>query len=239
VNYSEWENFWKNQKQSFHSVMKIATTAFAARLEKEIPITSSVKLLDYGCGPGFLADYYAIKNISFTGLDINASFIEECKKNHSTSRFLLITTNAEENNKIFNEQLHHKQFDVITILSIVQYFSDEKELEDLIGILVPYLTDSGVMVLADIIDEHTSSIKDATSLLLHCIKKGKIVAFTKFIFYLLFSNYSDISKRNKLLLFSEQSINRIARSHSLSYRQVKNLTIHPSRTNYILSNTTV
>lgn len=234
MNHSEWENFWKNQKRAFHSVMKIATTAFAARLEKELTINDSTKLLDYGCGPGFLADYYAEKNIIFTGLDINTSFIEECKKNHSTSRFLLITTVADENKKILDTQLAKKQFNAITILSIAQYFSDEKELEDVVGILTPYLTDSGVIVIADIIDENTSSVKDATSLLIHCIKKGRIIAFARFIFYLLFSNYSDISKRNKLLLISEQSINRIARVHSLECRQVKHLTIHPSRTNYIL-----
>lgn len=215
--------------------MKIGTFAFAARLEKEVAIKPSVKLLDYGCGPGFLADYFAERNNTITGVDINASFIEECRKNHSNGKFLLITTSAAENKKIFNDQFQDKQFDVITILSIAQYFSDKKELEQLIGLLIPYLTDSGVIVLADIIDENTSSLKDAGSLLIHCIRKGKIIAFTRFIFYLLFSNYSDISKKNRLLMFSEQFIKEIAKSHALNYRQVKNLTIHPSRNNYIFS----
>ena len=49
VSYSEWGNFWKDQKESFHSVMKVSTTFFAIKLEALNLLKPSDKLFDYDC----------------------------------------------------------------------------------------------------------------------------------------------------------------------------------------------
>lgn len=234
-----WGNFWKDQRQSFYAVMKMATSYFVLKFEKLYPLQPTDELFDYGCGPGFVADSLAGKNIQLTGADINDFFIEECRKNHPASRFLVITTDAATNKKILGEALNGKQFDYILLLSIIQYFKSANDLDEVIGMLRNYLKPQGKLIIADVLDENTSSMKDAFSLLMHCIKKGRIGAFVGFISYLLFSDYRKISKENKLLLVSEPTIRAIATRLELHCEKVNGLTLQKSRSNYILSHTPV
>ena len=232
---SGWAHFWENERQSFNTVMKIATTYFASEIENKFQLNSTSKILDYGCGPGFLIDYLATKEISITGADINQFYIEECKKNHPGSLFLHITTDLELNKKILKDQLNLEKFDFIILLSISQYLKSVVELEEIIKMLLFYLKDEGKIIIADVIDHHISSISDAGSLFFHCMKKNELMAFFRFISYLFFSNYRKISMNAHLLKISEQSIHQIASDNFLNHENIKGLTIHSSRTSYILS----
>src|SRR5262245_10886675 len=116
---SGWEDFWKDQRQSFLTVMEIATTFFALQIENLFHLKLDDEILDYGCGPGFLADHLATQKISITGLDINQFYIEQCQKNHPESLFISITTDTEKNKKILEVYLNGKKFDFIILLSIV------------------------------------------------------------------------------------------------------------------------
>lgn len=228
-----WDHFWKEQRQSFYAVMQIATNYFASQFEKQLNLKPSDAIFDYGCGPGFLADALAAKN--FTGADINAFFIEECRKNHPAATFFQITTDITENTKILQQQLNTCQFDFIVLLSIVQYFKNTSELESLVKLLHGYLKENGRIIISDVIDDKTSSVRDAVALFFHCLKKGKIGAFAGFIGYLLFSNYRKISKETSLLNIPESVIRAIAQNSQLHYQQVSGLTLHPTRKNYVLS----
>lgn len=232
---SGWVNFWKDQKDSFYETMRINTVFFARQLEKLFHIKPSDQILDYGCGPGFLADAFGEKKISITGADINHFFIEQCKRNHAGSLFIYISTDIEETKRVFKEQLGAKKFDFIILLSITQYFDNVTVLDGVVKMLLSYLGENGKMIIGDVSDENTSSYRDALSLLFQCIKNGKPLAFFKFIFYLLFSSYNKLSKKEKLLKLSAQSIGQLAADNSLNYKKVEGLTIHASRTNYVLS----
>src|SRR5205809_125180 len=108
----EWGRFWK-EKNSFHAITKMSTAFFASQIEKKFHLKPSDHILDFGCGPGFVADTLAVKNIAVTGLDINEFFIEECRKKYAASSFILITTDIAVNKKILNEQLEVRKFDLI------------------------------------------------------------------------------------------------------------------------------
>jgi 2-polyprenyl-3-methyl-5-hydroxy-6-metoxy-1,4-benzoquinol methylase len=230
-----WDNFWKDQKQSFHDVMRIGTTFFAIETEKRFGLKPTTKIFDYGCGPGFLADYFSSTNINLTGADINPSFIAQCRSNHPQSLFFEITTDAVENEKLLSEKLGGKRFDYIILLSIAQYFKDVKEVEKVIQLLVSYTAQGGKIIVADVIDENTSSIRDAISLLFQCTRKNRIIAFLKFMAYVMSSDYRALSSKVKLLQVSEQSIKNIATALALNYERVDGLTIHASRTNYVFT----
>jgi 2-polyprenyl-3-methyl-5-hydroxy-6-metoxy-1,4-benzoquinol methylase len=231
----EWEHFWQNQKQSFNEVMKISTTFFGTRLEKLLAVTSKDEILDYGCGPGFLVDYLAPKKISVTGVDINSFFLEQSKKNHPGCLFISITTDVTENKRILDEHLKGQRFDFIILLSIVQYFKDLNALHDVIAMLRGYMKENGKIVIADVIDSRSSSMKDAMSLFGQCLKKGKSFSFFMFMFYLLFSNYNTISRQLKLLKVAKLSMDQIANNNAMLCEEVKHLTLHSSRTSYVLT----
>jgi hypothetical protein len=113
------------------------------------------------------------------------------------------------------------------------------DLEDIIKLLRTYIKATGKIIVADVLDENTSSMRDAFSLFIHCIKKGRIGAFIGFISYLLFSDYRQISKQNKLLLVPEQAVRDMAKRNALSCEKVHGLTLQRSRSNYVLSHAPV
>jgi len=135
MNSFGWDNFWEDQKQSFNTIMKIGTTFFAIQLEKQFHLKPTDEILDYGCGPAFLADYLIPKKVSVTGADINKSFITESQNHHPSCLFINITADANTNKKILHDHLGTRQFDFIILLSIIQYFKNSNELEDVIRLL--------------------------------------------------------------------------------------------------------
>jgi 2-polyprenyl-3-methyl-5-hydroxy-6-metoxy-1,4-benzoquinol methylase len=229
-----WDNFWKNQRHSFNDVMKIGTTFFAVQLTKSFDLKSGDEILDYGCGPCFLADHLAPKQVVMTCADINTLFIEQGKKNHPAFTFITITSDTGVNRKIFEEQLKGKKFDFIILLSIAQYLKNVTILDEVVKMLFPFVKERGKIVIADVIDKSSSAMNDALSLFVHCVKKGKIIAFFRFILYLLFSDYRKLSGGIELLKITEESMREIANNNSLNYKKVQGLTIHSSRTTYLL-----
>lgn len=203
--------------------MKIATGYFTTQLIKKQYIKPGQAILDYGCGPGFVADDLAAAGVSITGVDINAFFIEECRKNHPSHTFILTK----------DLQLGAQKFDLIILLSVAQYLKSAADLQNILQLMLLHLKTDGQIIIADVLDDHTSSIKDAWALFVHCIKKGKIAAFTGFIAYLLFSDYRKISKKTQLLKLPSAAIHEMARNLELDLKEVPGLTLHPSRCNYI------
>lgn len=230
-----WNNFWKDQRQSFWHAMQIATGYFAVQFQKRFQLKQTDTVFDYGCGPGFVADALAKNNIAITGADINEFYLEQCRKRHPSASFIHITTEVAANEQILSTALNGKRFDYIIVLSVAQYLKNTAELEAVVNMLRTYLKAEGKLVLADIIDGNTSSLKDALSLLFHYIKIGRLFTFVRFMWYLLFSNYRKVSGTMPLLLVPEQAIRDIAVNNSLTYEKVNGLTIQKTRCNYVLS----
>jgi 2-polyprenyl-3-methyl-5-hydroxy-6-metoxy-1,4-benzoquinol methylase len=230
-----WDNFWKGQRKSFYAVMRIATGYFVSQLEKLYHFKPTDTIFDYGCGPGFVADALASKNIRTTGADINEFFIEECRQHHPASLFVLITTDPAANKKILEEQLQGRQFDCIILLSVAQYLKTTNDLEDIVKLLRFYIKEQGRLIIADVLDDDTSAIRDAFALFMHCIKKGRIGTFIGFMSYLIFSNYRKLTNEISLLRVPEQAISDMAKRNALQYEKKKGLTIHVSRYSYILT----
>lgn len=229
-----WDNFWKDQKRSFYAVMKISTGYFTRQLLQKEYIKSGDTVLDFGCGPGFVADDLESKGVYFTGLDINEFFIKECEKNHPWANFIHITTDIETNKAILKKALDPLvDFNRILLLSVVQYLNSPEDLNRIMQLLVLYLQEDGQILIADVIDSKTSSVKDACALFKFCLRKGKLGAFTGFIAYLLFSDYRKLSKSMQLLQISPQAMQEIAANNGLLCREVPGLTVHPTRKNYL------
>lgn len=229
-----WTTFWQNQADSFNDVMKVSTAYFARRFADHFKISSNDTILDYGSGPGFLADSLRSLNINVTGADINPSFVEQYKQKHPQSGAILITPDPDSNRTIFDKAFNGKKFDYVILLSVSQYLENVAALEKIIHMLKEYISNNGKIVIADVVDPNTSRFRDLIAIKLECLKRGKIIAFTRFFFYLLFSNYRKFSQNVHLLRISEVNVNRIADKTGLRCQSTSQLTVHPTRTNYIL-----
>jgi len=229
-----WDNFWKDQRESFWQAMQIATGYFAVQFQKRFQLKETDTVFDYGCGPGFVADTLAKNNISVTGADINEFYLEQCRKNHPSHSFIHITPEVAANKQILSAALNGRRFDYIIVVSVAQYMKNTAELEAVVKMLRTYLKPEGKLLLADIIDGNTSSVKDALSLLFYYIKIGRVPTFIRFMLYLLFSNYRKVSGKMPLLLVPEQAIRDIAVNNGLTYEKINGLTIQKTRSNYVL-----
>jgi 2-polyprenyl-3-methyl-5-hydroxy-6-metoxy-1,4-benzoquinol methylase len=230
-----WDTFWKNERDAFSEVMKIGTTYFCERLTELLGVKKGAEIFDYGCGPGFIADFFKSREVSITGADINDFFIRQCRSKHAHSLFIKIESNPEANRGIFDRNLEGKKFDFVIFLSISQYLKNLEDLEGILTSVLPYTKISGKIILADVIDPESSNFKDAFSLFRRCVSSGKIDAYFAFMFYLLSSRYGVLSQNVKLLKISRQSLSTIADKNDLNLQHVKNLTIHSTRSNYILT----
>ena len=215
--------------------MQINTSYFADQLKRSYHLNHDTNLLDYGCGPGLLIDSLGSGNLNCTGVDINAYFIDECKRNHPSAVFFQISTDVATTQSLFQQAIAFRKFDLVIMLSILQYFKSAGEIENLLSFLKNYLTPSGKIILADVVDDTNAPLRDTWSLFKQSLTRGKTVAFVRFILYLIFSPYRKISDQQKLLVLSNDTITTIASKVGLNIKIVHGMTIHPSRANYVLT----
>ena len=230
-----WATFWQNQAHSFDEVMRVSTSYFARRFIDHFKITPEDRIFDYGCGPGFLADSLAAFRINVTGADINSSFVAQCLKNHPQSFVFLITTDPDSNQGILNNNLAGKKFNYIVLLSISQYLENVEALGNIIKLLKAHLSENGKIIVADVVDPKTSALRDLIAIKLECIRSGKLISFTRFFFYLIFSEYRQLSTNVKLLRISEDDMQLIAANALLRCERAPRLTVHPTRASYVFS----
>jgi len=85
-------------------------------------IKDNVKHLDYACGPGTLIGRYSCANS--IGVDLAKSQIRYAKENFNNKGVFLNTKEFEFNN-------YNEYFDVVTVLGLIEFLSDE-EISDLL-----------------------------------------------------------------------------------------------------------
>jgi 2-polyprenyl-3-methyl-5-hydroxy-6-metoxy-1,4-benzoquinol methylase len=229
----DWTQFWKSERHAFDDVMRLATGYFADQFYKRFKPTSDTRLLDYGCGPGFLADELIPRGLVFSGADINSYFIDRCRANHPQANFFSIHADAKKNVDVLLENAKEPA-DLVILLSITQYLSSPHDLEEIIVSLRPHVKPSGYIIIADVVDEHTRSYRDALALLFYTIRKGKVGAFLRFMHYVLRSEYASIAQNNRLLFISENFIDGMCERQGYRCQTARGLTLHPTRTSYIL-----
>jgi hypothetical protein len=87
----------------------------------------------------------------------------------------------------------------VVMLSVLQYYKDEAEVQNLITELSKTAEKQPfTCLLADVIPKKHSTVGDIFSIIKHAIKKGYTLKFVKFLGYALFSDYSK-AKKNGLL----------------------------------------
>jgi 2-polyprenyl-3-methyl-5-hydroxy-6-metoxy-1,4-benzoquinol methylase len=232
-----WQNFWSNNPPLFGVVMQKNSVYFADKLLKAKTILPENSILDFGCGPGYLADLLKNKVASYYGVDISADCVENCKQKfagYENMQFSKVistetTTGLEETVK---KGLH---FDVIIVLSVVQYFSGLAKVETLLSDCKSMLSDGGKIILADVIPSHKGLLKDVYSGFADSIQKGYFLSFLRFLFQARFSNYHQLRLDNDLLCITETDIASICQKLQLQYAIMPICTLQHSRVSYCIT----
>jgi 2-polyprenyl-3-methyl-5-hydroxy-6-metoxy-1,4-benzoquinol methylase len=229
-----WTKFWANEGEAFVKIMRLATGVFAERFILKFGPLKGKTILDYGCGPGLLADALEGSESTIAGADINAFFLKEYQRKHPHATLIHLKPDEERADKSLSEKFVNDKFDYIILLSITQYFKDSNALRDTLAILSKFLAHDGKIVLADVVPPNHSAISDGLSLLKYSVRKNYMLEMIMFLRYLFFSAYRTHSSKTPLLQFSKAEIEKICEALGLKCTQESNLTMHKTRVNFIL-----
>src|SRR6185436_4364955 len=96
----KWSEFWMQEKSGFFKIMKMSTAVFATKFLKQFQVSENSKILDFGCGPGFLIESLLGRGIYSAGLEINPFFVDECKRKFPELSFYKITDEPSGLNRV-------------------------------------------------------------------------------------------------------------------------------------------
>lgn len=234
---SDWFSFWSKNPKLFGIVMQKNAVYFADKLLKRKVIQAGDRVLDIGCGPGFLAEQLEDKVKQYYGVDVSENCIQSCREKFSGKphvQFMQIGS-ADNENSLAHFENHGMQFDVIVILSVVQYFSDLHKVEMLLSHCKKILSPNGKIILSDVIQSDKGLLKDAFSVLVDSIRKNYFFSFLQFMYQARFSKYNELRIKHNLLNISQESIDAICSNINLYPELMPTCTLQHSRVSYCIT----
>jgi 2-polyprenyl-3-methyl-5-hydroxy-6-metoxy-1,4-benzoquinol methylase len=233
---TSWGNYWQENPKLFTTVMEKSTEYVARKLTHNQLIGANSQVLDFGCGPGYLANALKGSIASYFGIDISQHYIEMAKekcKDYPNFRFKAFPLDQSIYSLSILEQ-EGNQFDTIVILSVVQYFEKKEDVLQLLEKCKLLLKPRGKIILADVITNEQGLLKDIISILAHSIKNKYFFQFLKFMFVAKQSKYNQLRKNKKLLTLSKSEILSYANQLQLELDVLPTITMQSSRVSYCL-----
>ena len=196
-----WLDFWQKENE-FDQSMSINYAYFLARVGKYIPLVRTTRVLDIGSGPGNLEDAWYNKVAEIHGIDISQRYNEIARAKHSNHPNVFIH-DLDPNDYLSFSPILNKQFDVIIVMSVVQYYRSSAEVEQLIKSIKQVAAPGAKALVCDIM-VGGSAISDIFSVLKRSIKQGQLLSTLNLLFRLRFSSYYNVRKANGFLVLSER-----------------------------------
>ena len=232
-----WGNYWKENPKLFVKVMEKSTQFFAHKLIQYKIITPNTTLLDFGCGPGYLANELKGKLTAYYGVDISSNYIETARKkcadaSNFTFKEILLESGVDG---LLTAVETGKQFNTIIVLSVVQYFKNKEEVIHLLHNCKLLLVPAGKIILADVIEDDKGLWKDAFSVLIDSIQHFYLPSFIRFMFRVKLSKYNTLRKEHQLLHLSKDEVIAMGEKLQLNVAILPTITLQSSRISYCLS----
>ena len=229
---STWLDFWQKENE-FDESMSANYAYFLARVEQFIPLSLAQTVLDIGSGPGNLEDAWHDRVAEIHGLDISERYnaIARAKHaNHPNVHFYALPADDYLN----FSPVAGRRFDSIIVMSVVQYYRNTAEVEDLLVAIKRVAAPGARALICDLIVEE-SVLKDVVSIMGRSLRQGQLLAMLKLLFRLRFSSYYDVRKTNGFLVIPEPTWLAMCQRLGLNARFVPEpLTMQQDRRNLLI-----
>lgn len=117
-------------------------TKVQAFVDNYIKPFDNCKILDIGCGPAKILEYYP-KNIEYVGIDINEDYINNARNTYSSEKRTFLCGTVDDLN-----QYELPQFDIITCLGVLHHLEDH-QVKQLMEFFSKWLKPTGRIVTLD------------------------------------------------------------------------------------------
>ena len=230
-----WETFWKNNPTGFNDTMCQSTLYFASQLDKKIPIEATDRILDIGCGPGFLTSYLIDKCEFIFGTDISTSYIADNKSKFNAQKNVEFSTSKPYDFTAYTDIITQHKINRVVVLSVLQYYENKQQIKDLLMALKACKGNQKFScLLADIIPTKHSALSDIKDIISHARKEGYTFKFLKFLGYAIFSNYRKI-KSIGMLQVDPSFFTQLGKDLKIDVTIMKNITLHSDRYSVLIN----
>lgn len=195
-----WTEFWQ-EENAFDTAMSMNYAYFLKHIEPYISLTPQTAVLDLGSGPGHLADSWWNKVGNLTGLDISKRYNDLVRSRHAHHPTVHVFDLCPTNYLNF-EMLGDQQFDVIVVMSILQYYPDIAAVETLLLNLKQRAKPGATILLCDLIVTN-GMLKDIISALSNAWKRGQLLSMLSLMMHLRFSDYYTVQQNNGFLVIPQ------------------------------------
>ncbi|TGV02568.1 class I SAM-dependent methyltransferase [Flavivirga rizhaonensis] len=151
-------------------------------IENDVSVKANQKILDIGCGPGYLIDF--LPEVDYTGIDIDSNYIKTAKERYKDKTFYC--TSIEK----FNLEAPHT-FDIVITAGVIHHL-DDVQASTLFELAKKALKPNGRLVTLD------GCFLDKQNLISKTLLKydrGKFVRHEDEYFYLASKHFNNVSAK--------------------------------------------
>jgi 2-polyprenyl-3-methyl-5-hydroxy-6-metoxy-1,4-benzoquinol methylase len=213
--------------------MAINYAYFLKKVENYIRPSSNAVVLDVGSGPGNLEDAWHNRVKEIHGLDVSERYNKIAREKHKEHRNVFFYDLPADDYLDFS-MLRSRRFDVIIVMSVLQYYRNKEEVCRLIENIRKHATPGAQLLLCDLMVK-SSFLKEIFEVLSNAMKEGKFFSTLALFFKLRFSSYYRVKKEAGFLVLSEDEWIEIIETLKLDARFIKEpLTLQQSRRNLLV-----
>lgn len=223
-----WIDFWNQETIFTQSQWQKNTAFFLERIKPVLNLQPSDKVLDIGCGPGYLADKIEPLVKTYYGIDPSASYISQAQKRLKKKSAIQFEQLKAGDYTNFHFLPNHS-FSKAICLSVIQYYRKKSDLETLLKELERVMKPGGLVLIADI-PQQGSVLTDVGGGLKMAWRSGYLVDFIRFLFKARFSPYHRFRRELSLLTYSEPELQQIlVRQKRMGTVLTQTLTLNANR----------
>jgi 2-polyprenyl-3-methyl-5-hydroxy-6-metoxy-1,4-benzoquinol methylase len=191
-----WISYWtKKNIWSSSNIWKKNSEIYYNEIKKIFFFKTKINILDIGCGTGELIENLANQTTKVYGADVSDIYIKICKKKFKENNKIIIKKFKNNYKKLYQID---KKFSFIFCNSVVQYFSDENEIIELVKSVKKISNKGTKFLISDIMD--IKEKKNLFKFVLYSFLRGYFLILVKQYFILMINpKYRVLEAKYKLL----------------------------------------
>ncbi|GAB3569673.1 hypothetical protein GCM10027578_24570 [Spirosoma luteolum] len=210
-----WLDFWQQQNE-FDDAMSTNYAYFLDRVEQYVTLTPSTRVLDIGSGPANLEDAWHNRVGAMHGLDISKRYNALARAKHANHPTVFFHDLSATDYLNF-DAVAGQSFDLIIVMSVVQYYRDPAEIEQLLRTIRDLAAPGARALLCDLIVQE-GLLGDMISVLRRSWQEGKLWSTLSLLARLRFSSYYRVRQQHGLLVVPESQWLAMCRKLGLQAR---------------------